>query len=47
MHSWISDAEEAVSAQANVSEANVKAPCAGRSQNDFVCAAKVDMLFEI
>jgi hypothetical protein len=47
MHSWTSKAEGVVSAQADVSKANVKALCAGRSQNDFICAAKVDMLFDI
>jgi len=47
MLSWTSKAEGVVSAQANVSNANVKALCAGRSQNDFICAAKVDMLFDI
>jgi len=47
MRSWTSDAKGIVSAQAHVSGANVKALCAGRSQNDFICAAKIDMLFEI
>jgi hypothetical protein len=47
MPCWKFDAEGIVSAQANVSEANVKAPCAGRSQNDFICSAKVDMLLDI
>jgi len=47
MLSWTSKAEGVISAQANVSNANVKARCAGRSQNDFTCAAKVDMPFDI
>ncbi len=47
MHSWTFDAEGIVSAQARVSKANVKALRAGRSQNDFICAAKVDVLFDI
>ncbi len=47
MPCWTFNAQGIVSAQANVSEANVKALCAGRSQNDFICAAKVDSLLEL
>ena len=39
-----------VSAKANMSDANVKASrvvLAGRSQNDFICAAKIEKLFEL
>ena len=41
-----------VSAKANMSAANVKAKgaaaaAAGRRQNDFICAAKIDALFEL
>ena len=41
---------EVISAEANMSTANVKAvsdALAGRSQNDFICAAKLDKLFEL
>ena len=39
-----------ISAKAHVSTANVKASgeaVAGRSQNDFICAAKIDALFDL
>ena len=39
-----------VSAEANMNAANVKVgseAIAGRSQNDFVCAAKIDALFAL
>ena len=39
-----------VSAKANMSAANVKAKgaaTAGRRHNDFICAAKIDALFEL
>jgi len=47
MRYWTSDAAGIVSAQADVSGANVKALCAGRSPNDFIDAARVALLFEI
>jgi hypothetical protein len=47
MRFWRSDAAGIAPAQAQVSGANVRALCAGRSQNDLICAAKVDLLFEI
>jgi hypothetical protein len=38
-----------VSAEANMNGVNVKASEAqpGRSQNDFICAAKIDALFSL
>ena len=47
MRCWNFEADGIVSAEAHASEANVKAQSAGRSQNDFICAAKIDMLFDI
>jgi hypothetical protein len=37
---------EIASAQANASPASVKPRSGGRSQSDFICAAKVDALFD-
>jgi pterin-4a-carbinolamine dehydratase len=39
-----------VSAEANMNAVNVKTTSeaiVGRSQNDFICAAKIDALFEL
>jgi len=43
-------ADLVISAQANMRAAHVKKSAQalfGRSQNDFICAAKIDALFEL
>jgi hypothetical protein len=47
MPCWNFEIDGIVSAKAHVSGANVKAQSAGRNQHDSICAAKVDMLFDL